>query len=219
MKAFGVVLTLSAAGLATSANAEIIELVDPSTGMSAGWQVEVFNEGMVDIVTDFVSIRENIVVIEKFAEFVEIDEFTGQPVPVNLTFTQIGDDDNTVSKIVITDEIIINNTGQDWIDFEHILVNGGDAVWNPGQMGTLSIDPFTSDEFLDGNTIYRQFDGVVPDGTTWTPGLKSGGFVIDVDLSGDDPLVFSLKEAPSVPAPGVLGLLAISGLAAGRRRR
>jgi len=72
MKAFSATMMLAAAGFAGTAHAEIIELVDPSTGIPSGWQVEIFDEGMVDIVTDFVSLREGVVVIEKFAEFIEI---------------------------------------------------------------------------------------------------------------------------------------------------
>jgi MYXO-CTERM domain-containing protein len=219
MKALHAGLTIVAAGLAGTASAELIDLVDPSTGMSSGWQAEIFDPGMVDLVTDFVSIRDDVVVIEKFAEFIEIDKFTGEPVPITITFKQVAGDDDTVSRIVITDEFIFNNTGQDWVDFENILVDSGNAVWNPDAMATLDISPFGSFEFLDGDTNFRVFDGVVADGDTWTPGLRSGGFVIDIDLSGDDPVIFSLKEAPSIPAPGALALLAIGGVAAVRRRR
>lgn len=219
MKLFASAVTLAVVGIAGTTSGEIINLVDPSNGEASGWQVEIFNEGFVDIVTDFVSIRNDVVVIEKFAEFIEIDEFTGQPKPITIQFKQIADDANTVSKIVITDEFIINNTGQDWVDFENILVDGGNATWNPAEMASLSIGPFASSEFLDGNTNYHTFDGTVVDGSTWTPGLKSGGFVIDVNLAGDQPVIFSLKEAPSVPAPGALALLGVGGLVATRRRR
>lgn len=196
-------------GIAASATAEIIDL-------GGGWQAEIFTDN-VDLVS--LGANNDVLTIEKLATFTELDEFTGEPLPINITFMQVADDANTASKIVIAAEELTNATGLDWVDFEFILVDSGNAVWNPGEMAGLDILPFTGSEFLDGNTIYRTFDGTVADGDTWFPGAAAGEFVIDVDLSGDTPMIFTLKEAPSVPAPGAVGLLVLAGATIGRRRR
>lgn len=196
-------------GIAASATAEIIDL-------GGGWQAEVFTDN-VDVVS--LGFDNGVLTIQKIAEFTEIDEFTGEPAPINITFSQVADDANTASKIIIDSEMLTNSTGLDWIDFESILVDGGDAVWNPAEMAGLDIAPFTGSEFLDGDTIFRTFGGTVADGDTWNPGAASGDFVIDLDLSGDSPLVFTLKEAPSVPAPGAFGLAVLAGAVCARRRR
>lgn len=196
-------------GIAASASAEIIDL-------GGGWQAELFTDN-VELVS--LGVDNGVLTIEKYATFTDLDEFTGEPVPINITFMQTADDDDTASKIVIAAEELTNNNGIDWIDFEFILVDGGNATWNPDEMAGLDILPFADSEFLDGNTIFRTFDGTVADGDTWFPGAAAGEFVIDVDLSGDAPLVFSLKEAPSVPAPGAFGLLALAGAVVARRRR
>ncbi len=197
------------AGVAGSAAAEIIDL-------GGGWQAELFTDN-VELIS--LGVIDGALTIEKIATFTEIDEFTGEPKPINITFTQIESDDNTASKIVIQSEELTNNTGLDWIDFEFILVDGGNATWNQDEMAGLDILPFTDSEFLQDDTIFRTFGGTVADGDTWFPGAAAGAFVIDTDLSGDAPLIFSLKEAPSVPAPGAIGLLIAGGLVAGRRRR
>lgn len=205
--------------VAASANAQLtIPLIDPSTNAASGWEVVIFDPAHVDIVTDFVSLQNNRVVIQKFAEFNRIDPFTGAPEAVLIDFRQVAADAQTVSQIVITDERLINNTGVDWVDFENILVDSGQAVFNQGLMSDLSIAPFTQQEFKNGGTIHRVFDGVVAAGATWLPGMAQGGIVIDVDLSNDSPVIFTLKELPSVPAPGSVALLAIGGLIARRRR-
>ena len=210
---------LTIAGTALAANAAVtIELVDPTTGVSSGWAVTIFDEEFVDIVTDAVSIDNDRVVIQKFAEFTKIDEFTGRPQPINIDFRQIADDADTVSQIVITDERIINNTGQDWIGFSFLLINHGQATWNTAQTNP-NIGPFTTQVYSNNNTILTVGGGVLGDGETWTPGLDDGGFVIDVDLAADAPVNFTLKELPGVPAPGALALAALGGLMTARRRR
>ena len=210
--AVGVVAALAAAETT-------VQLVDPATGQSSGWEVVIFNDGLVDVVTDAVRFADDRVVIQKFAEFIDIDPFTGAPAAVLLDFRQVAADADTVSQIVITDERVINNTGLDWIDFEFFLVNDGEAVFNRAASADFDISPFTRRDYSDDNTFLRLSGGTVADGATWTPGLTRGGLVIDVDLSADTPVNFTLKELPSIPAPGGAALAALGGLAAGRRRR
>lgn len=196
-------------GLAGAASAEIIDL-------GGGWQAELFSD---NVSLESFGAVDGVLTIEKTATFTEIDEFTGEPKPINIVFSQIADDANTASTIIIASESLTNMTGLNWTDFEFLLVDSGNATWNQADMADLDIAPFASDEYLDANTIYRTFDGVVPDGATWNPGAAAGEFVININLSGDNPLVFSLKEAPSIPAPASIAVVGLLGLGATRRRR
>lgn len=208
------------AAIAASAGAQMtIPLNDPSTGAASGWEVVIFDPQHADIVTDFVSLQDGVVVIQKYAEFTRIDPFTGAPEAINIDFRQVADDANTVTKIVITDERIINNTGVDWNGFNNILVDSGQATWNAAEMAGVSIAPFTQESFSADMTLYRTFGGFVTDGSTWLPGAAQGAFVIDVNLDNDNPVVFTLKELPSVPAPGSMALLGLAGVVGIRRRR
>jgi len=185
--------------------------------LGKGWEVTIFQPTMVDVFVD--PSGPGTLVIEKIAEFAEIDPFTGAPEPVLLTFRQNQPDAQTVDQIVITSAVITNSTGLDWISFTEALLPGQLAQFNPGLSNDFSIDPFTNREYLDGDTDVIFSGGTVASGTTWSPGVASGGLVIDVDLSGSAPVVFTLKEIPQIPAPGALALLAISGVLAARRRR
>lgn len=193
-------------------------LADLTIDLGGGWEATVSNPDVVDLVTDYVSLDDDILVIEKFAIFQEIDPFTGQPVPINIAFNQIASDANTVSQIVITDELVFNDTGLDWTGFRNVLALGG-ATFNVADSADFSIDPFTTTSYSDDLTEVMYGGGVLAAGENWTPGLQSGGLVIDVDLSGDAPAKFILKEiAVTIPAPAALAVLGL-GLATTRRRR
>src|SRR5262245_3331715 len=96
-------LTAAALILSSSANAALV------LNLGGGWQATITDEANVDLAVDFVSLQDNILVIEKFANFISVDPFTGMPMPVHISFNQIAPDSQTVSRIVITDEIIANN--------------------------------------------------------------------------------------------------------------
>jgi hypothetical protein len=185
--------------------------------LGGGWQATITDEVNVDLAVDFVSLPDNVLVIQKFAKFISVDPFTGMPVGINIAFNQIAPDAETVSRIVITDEIIANNTGLDWIAFEEELL-GSVATFNQADSATFSINPFTTATYSGSSDAVTFSGGLVAAGAIWTPGVTSGGLVIDVDLSGDAPAKFVLKELPLVPGPAgfaVLGLLAF----ASRRRQ
>lgn len=187
---------------------------------AGGWQVEVADELVsdVDLFVDFVSLQDNVLVIEKFAQFRRVSDLTGRPDAINLTFTQIAPDAQTISRIAIADEAATNLTGIEWSGFEMALIGG--AAFNTALSANFSFAPFTSRTYADGDTIVRFEDGSVPTGTTWFPGAARGELVFDIDLSGADAQVITLKELPlPVPAPGAI---AVGALAAGmflRRRR
>jgi hypothetical protein len=200
-----------AATLPFAASAQIVK------ELGKGWEVTIFQPNMVDVFVD--PSGPGTLVIEKIAEFTEIDPFTGAPEPVLLTFRQNQPDAMTVDQIVITSAVITNSTGQDWISFTEALLPGTLAQFNQGLSSNYSIDPFTARQYSQGDSQVEFSGGTVGAGQTWSPGVAQGGLVIDVDLSGAAPVVFTLKELPGIPAPGAIALLTLGGLVAARRRR
>lgn len=195
-----------------------IQLIDPSTNVHSGWQATIFDDLHVDVVTDAVSFTSNAVVIEKFAEFTTLSPI-GQPEAINIVFQQVLPDAQTVSRIVITDEIVINSTGVAWIDFSMLLLDSGQVEFDPVASAAFDVSPFLQKQYLNGNTTFRAFDGTIPAGGIWTPGMASGALFIDVDLGSSTPVTFTLKELPGIPAPGSVALLSLAGLIAINRRR
>jgi len=204
------VAAASALFIGGAANADI------TIDLGGGWEATIFDEANVDLEVDFVG--EDTLVLQKFAKFIEVDPFSGKPVPQSIAFNQVADDADTVSRIIITEEFIFNNTDLTWNGFRISLL-GSNAAFNPEESADFSFDPFTTFEFQDDNTEAVFGGGLIePDGT-WNPGMESGGLVIDVDLSQDDPVKFILKELPQIPAPGAIALLGIAGVIGRRRRR
>jgi hypothetical protein len=196
--------SLMGLGVAT-APAEIIK------NIGGGWQATIFDEQHVDLATDYISFVDNVLVIEKFAEFIRVDPLTGLPEPVLITFQQTAADAQTISRIVITDEVLINHTGLAWTSFRNILVDSGQAAFNQALSSTFSISPYTTRTYNGDSSEVEFGGGVVPNNGIWTPGLASGGLWIDVNLRAEDPVTFTLKELP-VPEP-TTGLLALIGSA------
>lgn len=177
--------------------------------LGKGWEVTIFQPGTVDVFVD--PSGPGTLVIEKVAEF-------GSVAPIELLFTQNQPDAQTVDQIVLTSAIITNSTGQDWISFTE-TVTPGVAQFDTGLSGDFSISPFTTRQYSNGDTEVVFAGGVLGAGEIWAPGLASGGLVIDIDLSGSAPAVFTLAELPAIPAPGAAALLVIGGLVAAGRRR
>lgn len=185
--------------------------------LGGGWQATIFNENQVDLIVDLVDFDQDILVLQKFADFIEIDDKTGLPAALSIAFEQIAPDEATISHILLTDMFLINHTGVNWSSFRDILL-GSSAAFDPVASADFSIDPFTQMSFNGDNTEVNFSGGLIADGINWTPGLESGALYIDIDLSQDDPVAFILKELP-VPAPGAIVLLAFPALSANRRRR
>lgn len=184
---------------------------DPITkDLGGGWEVTIFAPDTVDVAVDFVSLTGDVLVIEKTAQFFEL-------ATVELLFAQNRDDSETVSQIVITDEILTNNTGVAWTSFTNDLGAVGPALFDVAASASFTIAPFTTTAYAGDLRSVTYSNGIVPDGVIWTPGLDDGGLVIDVDLS-DRLTSFTLRETPA-PEPSTLAALLIgAGLAFARRR-
>lgn len=213
-------------GTAVAALTNILGLGSASAGVlleAGGWrisgppQTETSNE--VDVVLDFVSIQGDILVIEKVALFRQINELVPIPDSIVLSFTQIAPDAQTVSRIVIADETVANQTGLDWVAFEFILSAFGYAEFNQTLSAGFDIAPFTNRTYNGDSTVLTVDGGTIADGQVWTPGQLAGNLVIDVDLSSEYPVFFTFKELPLIPTPGSVALLGVAGLAVGSRRR
>jgi MYXO-CTERM domain-containing protein len=205
---------LCAAMFAHSAQAGLI--VD----LGGGWEAEIIAAptDYADVSTDFVDEEKNRIFIQKFWEFLTIDEETGQPEAAHIMFRQTKPDNQTVDRIIINNETIVNHTGMSWTSF-HMIVVGNKARFNPNASKKFSVDPFTSLKFTNDDQTANITGGVLPSSNTpWTPGLETGRLVIDVNLNGNNPAKFTLKEfGGSIPAPGALALFGLAGI--GRRRR
>lgn len=186
--------------------------------LGGGWQATIFDDEQVDLVVDKVDFDQDILVLQNFADFSHIDPITGLPAALSIAFQQIAPDEETVSRIVLTDMFLFNDTGVNWSSFREILL-GTSVAFDPVASADFSIDPFANMLFNNDNTEVEFSGGSIANGSIWTPGLDSGALYINIDLSQDNPVSFVLKALP-VPAPGVLLLLTCPVLfTQGRRRR
>jgi hypothetical protein len=189
--------------------------------LGGGWEVVISSivADRIDIVADGNNpTPPGTLVIEKFAQFTNVDEF-GIPEGLSVTFRQVASDANTSARIVITDEALLNNTGFNWVGFQMTLVDSGQATWDQTLTSAASRAPFSTISYANGGTQAIFGGGSVADGAAWFPGLASGALVINVNLAANAPVVFSLKETPIIPTPGAVALAGMGLMVAGRRRR
>lgn len=121
------------------------------------------------------------------------------------------------SRIIVASETVYNNTTLPWTAFVWKLDPIGAAKFNTNETN-WNVSPFNSQAWTDqsgstANTLLA-FNGIVPNGTTFTP---NGSLVIDVNMAAGAPN-FWLKEYV-VPEPGTIGLLAVASLGWFRRKR
>ncbi len=212
------VLLAAALGLSLPAGHAQASLI---INLGDGWQAELFAEqdSVLDLAVDPDN-NPDLLVLQKFANFSEIDLVTGRPALLSIAFRQILPDEFTASQIVITEEFITNNTGMTWTGFKMVLLGNHVSFKMLGLEG-FADPPFTEFTLLDGSKDVRFEGGTLADGSTWNPRGVDGGLVINVDLAGNsgDNLTFVLKELPMIPAPATLALLAGGLLLTPRRRR
>jgi hypothetical protein len=216
-------------------------LID-SQGRDSGWTMTAPSFLGVNVVTDYVHEDDEwcdtYVLIEVFKKFRVPPDEQDQFSPINLTFTQTAPDAQTVPNIRIADETITNLTGADWYDFHWILSKFGYASFNtdipvytgvpdpPEEVpaGVWDVWPFRQyawDTSQPNTEKLSVFDGVIPPGGVYHPGIYSSGYLeINVDLlTPQEPFSFDLKELPTIPEPATLTLLAVGAAAMIHRRR
>ncbi len=213
---------IGVAAISTAAQAGITT-VTVGGGWQASWDSSL--DPYLDINTD--AVTANAVFFEKIATFTQG--------PVNGVFPSIaivfsivpGYTGTIVSNLVITDEIITNQTGATWTDFHMDVLDHGEVVFDPtatansGGSGPIgfSISPFTQAAFADNNTRLDIWGGTLASGQSWNPGggANDGQLWIHVN-NVTNQTVWVLKETPT-PAPGAIALLGVAALVGSRRRR
>ena len=192
-----------------------IALIDPGDADNSGWTASLFGAatGITTVEVDLDESTVNITIEKDFGPY-EVDDGEIEFPIAKITFNQVLDDDNTVSRIIIDSESIDNNTGAAWTQFEWLVVPTGAAAFNTGESAGWNVSPFASSTFVDSNTL-KAFDGTIANGATFSP---SGGLVIDIDLSASgSPIAFDLKQRV-VPEPTCLAMLVLGAAAILRRR-
>lgn len=207
-----------------------------------GWRISGPQWGLAVVADPLPS--DQILAIEVFKVFdIPPDPLFGTISPLTLVFEQIAPDDETSNMILINDEVITNGTAMAWVGFGWTLMQFGYADFNeeltfPGDFGGDPNGDFDLDMFNEHEWQYSQpspgnpatwsqtlyaYDGVVPDGGIFMPGIRSGQLVIDVDLLGfdgsDADAIFFLKEYSGIPEPTAMATIALGGLVLFCKRR
>jgi hypothetical protein len=124
--------------------------------------------------------------------------------------------------VKILSEMVTNNTGVDWVDYELIVLDFGATVSTSGELITTGCPlPETQDLVPMG---VRFHGGVFADGVTdnlFYGNVSLGLPTLTIDLE-DYPVIVMIKQRPSVPEPATMGLLGAGAAALvilPRRRR
>lgn len=195
-------------------------------GGDSGWNVT-YDGAAVDVTVDLVRLSSGFVVLEIAKDFtLPPDPETGAFPSLDLVFTQRLSDAATTARIIVADESITNLTGRPWTDF-HWAVLGEDAWLDVPASGRFGVQPpphFQAQAWtlLDGDpsraSALEVLDGLVAPRTGYFPGTDDSDLVIRADLSGSDPVQFTLKEYPT-PEPATVCLMGLGALAILARRR
>jgi hypothetical protein len=230
---YKVVLLVAVVVLAGSLTARASVISGPLG--SSGWQVDGNAAGSLGVTVDGEGVDiygKRFVAIQVFKVFADPpDPQTNLLQSINLTFTQTAADNAMATRIYIADETITNWTGVAWWDFHWVLgttdvarfnreLTNPTVTPNPNEPG-WSIAPFTTYAWSEGLNMetLSVAGGQVPHQTTCAIGLGSGNLIIDVDLGGQIPAIFTLKELPTIPEPASLMLIGCGGMALLWRRR
>jgi hypothetical protein len=196
-------------------------------GEDSGWSAVLVDDMHNGVVVDSISpcgVRIEI------AKTFSLGPDDGKFPPNLIEFYQRLDDASTVLTIQITSEAVTNDTGADWTDYHWEIVGEGAAFDRAASESSgFSFEPFTDsvwgpapDGWSSDHAISLDVSGgSVADGETFFPGSTQGKLYVDVDLSGEEPVSFLLKQYPT-PEPGTMALLGAGVLvllARPRRRR
>ncbi len=144
------------------------------------------------------------------------------------SFTSIGPLDfqfpvtpNGATVTYFVSEGVTNNTNQTWTDYHEQLGTGTDGnfvLGSPVQFLLPTDSTYTNPSFPSSSVTTSDIDYT---GGAVAPGQAiSLTFSITVpDISAAGPADFTLRQFPSVPEPGTLGLLALGSISLLTRRR
>jgi hypothetical protein len=210
---------------APAARAAIITVPLVGAGGDSGWDAT-YDNSVVDMTVDLVSLQKGFVVIEITKEFgLPPNSFTGLFPTILIDFAQRAQVP-AVGTIVIADETIRNRTGGDWTDFHWEVLDEGDAWFDVALSGQFGIQPppqfqqhqwATLPQDLTKADALNAFDGLVANGSTYFPGQDDSDLVIRTNPEAEGLRTFTLKEYPT-PEPATLALVGL-GLAAVLARR
>lgn len=139
--------------------------------------------------------------LEKSATFTAV-------APLNIQFFQTAITSQAVSRIIIDDETITNETGKDWDGFRFIVEgglsnNGAVPTFDTAASGGFGAAPFTTETVVSNKEI--ALSGGVLSSTNFpanrfTPGKTGGDLVINATpfTSGGMHQTFVFKELPTV---------------------
>ena len=198
---------------------------------AGGWRItassaDVPQGAAVDltVVVDSVNAEDGFMVIEIVKVFAgEIGPYSTMP-SVFVNFDQIDEAVTPIQKIILNDEVVLNDTDFDWYDY-HMVVDGvgggtfGDASINVAETESsgFSVNPFV----LHGPMTEHRIDligGPVAQGEFFYPGRNNGFLSIDVDLAQDEKTHWFIKQWPT-PEPATMAVLGFGGLTMLLRRK
>lgn len=204
-----------------AAGAQAGSLVLGNSGWTASWDASLDSRLGLNVEAE----TANSVFVEKFATFTDANA-------MDITFTRTAGV-SALPFIVINDEMVVNQTGQDWTSFRFTLApSSGGLAFDAGQTAIsppgsgFSIDPFSASAYSAGNTVLDVSGGTVSavlGSNVWMPGVRSGGLAINSG-GANGPASFVLSEQPGniIPLPaaawsGLSGLLGL-GLIGSRKQ-
>ncbi len=172
------------------------------------------------------------------AVIIQIDKTFNRPFSLGFNYPIIIEFEkrsaNAVSKIVIHDERVINQTGSQWSDYHMFLIVDActpEAGFNPNflpdgdQLENVSYDLYGYGygnlpiqlNFSDADASGVPFS---PPGENWfQPAYYGGQIVIETNPQMPVGGHFGLKEIPTIPEPATFALLGLGALSLLRRKR
>lgn len=223
---------LLAGGAATAQAGSLLNV----GGWNISWDAEQSDPAGTYVTVTLLTQSTNAIVLQKVGVFADGPDKYGLIAPLELNFQQVEAD--ALPYIIITSEQITNASGTDWSSFKFIIEDGttGDPTKDVhfnidetfNDVPPFKISPFTSwvaSNTVDGSTLPQMLtfsDGIVADGTIWTPGIGAntgGEVVINANPSrtgGSTRFVFKEQPIPTaipLPAAAWMGLSSLAFLA------
>lgn len=201
------VCSLIGAALLTAPAGAAIQLTD---GVNAsGWQVSLYDAaiGVSNITVDLSAGTVTFDVQKNYGPMVGEGDDAEFPVGL-MVFHEVLPAANTVPKIIIRQEQIINSSGGIIDEFRWIFSPTGCGHFDT--TSTWNVAPFAQEQWLSPNLLVAS-QGAFGDGQIFNP---NGDLTLLANRNGD----IQLKEYVA-PEPGSMALVTLAGLCLIRRRR